>query len=141
VDFSIILHRIAYSSYDLPNLPPVLYKLATPPKSQVPPATPMSSISTNSHSSGSQISSLTTPTITMQGQGPFQPNNTIVDHHLQFLIPNNMELKLLIGTMIPPLSDDNVPVPLCLAYQFKQGCWTGCSRASTHRKLMEAKKQ
>ncbi len=80
--YAIILHQIANSSYDLPHLPPTLYKLANSPRPG-PTSITTSTTASISHSSvgsatGSDVSSLTTLTI-KSGQGTFQANSAHVD--------------------------------------------------------------
>lgn len=134
-DYTIILHQLTNASYKMPHLPPVLYKLANPtrtgPLSHSMATTASLSQASVGSATGSDVSSLTTPTI-KPGRGTFQANTAHVDRNLQTLVSSNLMLKLLIGDTTPQLSDDTQPVPLCLAYQFRHGCWTGCNRANTH---------
>jgi hypothetical protein len=108
--------------------------------------TPTASI-TLSHSksssnsvTGSEVSSLTSPTA-KTGRGTFQPNTFHADRTLQTLIPTTLTLKHLIGDTTPPMTEDAQPQQMCLAYQFRHGCWTGCNRARTHRTLSNSEKQ
>jgi hypothetical protein len=147
-DYALILHQLAASSYELPHLPPALYKLANPVKTG-PPSTTTASTASLSQSkgsgggssiAGSDVSSLTTPT-TKTGRGTFQANTSHADRTLQLLVPMTLTLKHLIDDSSPPMTEDAQPEPICLAYQFRHGCWTGCNRARTHHKLTDSEKQ
>ncbi len=149
VNYALILHQLAASSYELPHLPPTLYKLANPVKSGPLSMTTVSTASlslskggsSGGHSiAGSDVSSLTTPT-TKTGRGTFQANTYHADRTLQSLVPGTLTLKHLIGDTTLPMTEDAQPEPICLAYQFRHGCWTGCNCACTHRKLSESEKK
>jgi hypothetical protein len=132
-----ILHRITLQSYVIPHLPPALFRLAypsTPSAKMVVPGPTIPSLASTA-SASTDVSTITSPTLatgrTTAVRGTFQANLT-PDSTLQALVPANLQIKDLIGTDTPPLTDDNHPI--CLAFHLRQGCWSTCKRVATHTK-------
>jgi hypothetical protein len=151
-DFALLLHNITLHTYILPNIPPALYRLAysrlqslvTPPDLiSLSDASETSATRGSSSSGASTVSGITTPTaITGEGdesknnkKGSFYANLT-PDPALVQLVPSDLKIRDLIGTVPPPQLDNSAQV--CLSYLVRQGCWSTCQRAHTHGKTLNA---
>jgi hypothetical protein len=157
-DMKTIVHQIVMQVYILPHLPPQLYQLAYPKKPSLPGAASVSSGSTphtsttgsssyassaassnGSMSGGSTISGLTVPTLPppqTRGSAVF---NLTLNATLQQLLPTNIKLKDLIGTLMPPSFESGGE--MCLSYLVRNTCWTNCRRAAGHRGTLTPQEQ
>jgi hypothetical protein len=156
-DMKVIVHQIVMQVYVLPHLPRQLYQLVYPKKTSLPGSPSVFSGSTpttsttgsssyaslaNSNSSMlgvSTISGLTVPTLPppqSRGSAVFKlnPNTT-----LQQLLPMNIKLKDLIGTLTPPSFEAGSK--MCLSYLVRNTCWTNCRRAAGHRANLTPQEQ
>jgi hypothetical protein len=149
--FMDILLRIQTASYQLPGLPGIYHELTYATKPQQQPAflTPPTSISSNSMSGSSDLSTLSgslhpgqltgasglrpTAPSTTQGRNTFV-RNAEPDTTLQAMIPSHLQLRNVIQSDPVPLNDMNQP--MCLSYHLRRGCWSQCKRAADHNKKL-----
>jgi len=146
-DFKGILSNITLITYVLPNIPPFLYKLAYPKlptttslasSSQTSPTLTLTSGSNSSgtaSSSASTISGLTIPSLPGTWQRGTHIAKLAPDPSLVTLLPQGIKIRALMGTDPPPTLDNGSPI--CMSY-LHQGCWSTCSRASTHANILNA---
>jgi hypothetical protein len=144
-----ILHRLSLGIYTTPHLPPLLYQLVTPPRLSTGknPGAYFFSGKTlpgqtdDASSASTALSTITgdtmrTPLTTRSGT--FVPNNNPV-FAIQSLVRPDQKIRNLIGSVPPPLNDDNET--MCLSFHVKGGCYSNCRRKSDHDRALTAGEQ